>query len=139
MKLEHPNKKVALVTFGSTVYLWGDCHDDSVKSFTGDILNKYDDLIAAGREYASSMELSGLESTHRYKHLKVVLINFMKELNWRIMFFFCYVRVKTGRFWKGICCFTLSVSHNNVNEQTYMYNNVHVVVYIFVGTYDFKL
>lgn len=66
MKIEHPNKQVALVTFGSTVYLWGDCHSNNAKSFSGDILNNYDSLIAAGREYATSMELSGLENTHRY-------------------------------------------------------------------------
>lgn len=66
MHIEYPDKKVALVTFGSTVYLWGDCHDDRPpKTFTGDILNKYDDLIAAGREYATTMELAGLQSTYR--------------------------------------------------------------------------
>ncbi|KAL4238999.1 hypothetical protein ACF0H5_003703 [Mactra antiquata] len=64
MKIEYPDKKVALVTFGSTVYLWGDCHTAQPKTFTGDILKKYDDLIAAGRDYATTMELSGLENTH---------------------------------------------------------------------------
>lgn len=67
MKIEYPNKRVALVTFGSTVYLWGDCQSDApAKSFSGNILNQYDNLIAAGREYASTMDLSGLESTHRF-------------------------------------------------------------------------
>ncbi|KAL4239000.1 hypothetical protein ACF0H5_003704 [Mactra antiquata] len=64
MKIEYPNKQVALVTFGSTVYLWGDCHTAQPETFTGDILKKYDDLIAAGRQYATTMELSGLENTH---------------------------------------------------------------------------
>ncbi|XP_053394854.1 circularly permutated Ras protein 1-like isoform X4 [Mercenaria mercenaria] len=63
MKIEYPNKQVALVTFGSTVYLWGDCHTDSPRSFSGDIMDDYDRLIAAGREYATTMELGGLENT----------------------------------------------------------------------------
>jgi len=67
MKIEHPNKQVALVTFGSTVYLWGDCQTGLVaKSFSDNILNEYDNLIAAGQEYATTMELAGLESTHRF-------------------------------------------------------------------------
>ncbi|XP_052769776.1 circularly permutated Ras protein 1-like isoform X2 [Mya arenaria] len=65
LKIEYPNKQVALVTFGSTVYLWGDCHDDRpAKSFSDSvILNDYDRLVAAGREYATTMEVSGLETT----------------------------------------------------------------------------
>ncbi|KAH3859158.1 circularly permutated Ras protein 1-like [Dreissena polymorpha] len=64
MKIEYPNKKVALVTFGSTVYLWGDCHDNQVKSYSDSrMLEDFDALVAAGREYATSMELSGLENT----------------------------------------------------------------------------
>ncbi|XP_053377820.1 circularly permutated Ras protein 1-like isoform X2 [Mercenaria mercenaria] len=63
MKIEYPNKQVALVTFGSTVYLWGDCHTDFPRFFSGDIMDDYDRLIAAGREYATTMELRGLENT----------------------------------------------------------------------------
>ncbi|XP_052769779.1 circularly permutated Ras protein 1-like [Mya arenaria] len=65
LKIEYPNKQVALVTFGSTVYLWGDCHDDlPAKSFSDPvILHDYDRLIAAGREYATTMEVSGLVTT----------------------------------------------------------------------------
>jgi len=64
LKIEEPNKQVALVTFGSTVYLWGDCHDAAtLKTFSDNILDDYDRLIEAGREYASTMEVSGLEGT----------------------------------------------------------------------------
>ena len=63
LKIEYPNKEVALVSFGSTVYLWGDCHTEFPKSFSGDIINDYDGLIAAGREYATTMKLGGLENT----------------------------------------------------------------------------
>jgi len=64
LKIEHPNKQVALVTFGSTVYLWGDCHNEgTLKTFSGRILGDYNRLIEAGREYASTMEVAGLEET----------------------------------------------------------------------------
>ncbi|XP_060554043.1 circularly permutated Ras protein 1-like [Ruditapes philippinarum] len=71
MKIEYQNKQVALVTFGSTIYLWGDFHTYNAKSFTGNIINDYDGLIAAGREYATTMELGGLENTFEHLDRKI--------------------------------------------------------------------
>jgi hypothetical protein len=64
MKLEYPKKQVALVTFASTVYLWGDCGKRTPTKFTGKILNDYKGLIAAGNKYGSKMKIGKLENTY---------------------------------------------------------------------------
>lgn len=63
LKLEHPKKKVLLVTFGSIVYIWGDGQSDSPLSISGDIMDNYETLIKKGRNYATTMELGCLENT----------------------------------------------------------------------------
>ena len=63
MKLEYPDKKVALVTFGSSVFVWGDCSTNTPKSFNSD-LDNYDGLIQTGRTYAETMDLKKLEESH---------------------------------------------------------------------------
>ena len=65
MKIEYPDKQVALVTFGSTVYLWGDCSSSTPQTFQGNCLDNYDELIQIGRNYAAGMSLGTLENTHK--------------------------------------------------------------------------
>ena len=65
MKIEYPDKQVALVTFGSTVYLWGDCSSSTPQTFQGSCLENYDELIQIGRNYAAGMSLGTLENTHK--------------------------------------------------------------------------
>ena len=73
LKIEYPDKQVALVTFGSTVYVWGDCTAGTNQSFQGQCLDNYDELIQIGRNYATNMNLGTLENTHRF--VKQLMLN----------------------------------------------------------------
>ncbi|KAL3873143.1 hypothetical protein ACJMK2_036297 [Sinanodonta woodiana] len=55
LKIEQPDKRVVLITFGSEVYIWGDGSLTSAIIHTGSCLDDYDQLINIGKEYASNM------------------------------------------------------------------------------------
>ena len=65
--MEHPDKKVAMVTFENEVCYLGDGSGKPVH-IAGDKLFKYDVLLDLGKTLAQDTKIQPLSSSYRYTH-----------------------------------------------------------------------
>ena len=66
IQLENPDKKVAVVTFGSDVYVLGDGSQAKVTVTDSAIKNDFDALVEEGKRLASEFTIQPLTSSYRY-------------------------------------------------------------------------
>ena len=66
IQLENTDKKVAIVTFGSEVYVLGDGSQKKVTISDGTTLNDFDALVREGKRLASKFTIQPLSSSYRF-------------------------------------------------------------------------
>ena len=64
--MENADKKVAIVTFGSEVYVLGDGSQEKVTISDGTTLNDFDALVREGKRLASEFTIQPLSSSYRF-------------------------------------------------------------------------
>ena len=62
LQIEHPDKRVAVVTFGSVVRVYGEGKSVCVE---GDILYNYDTLLEKGRGLWTELDIQPLTTSYR--------------------------------------------------------------------------